>query len=155
MDHGFSREMEPWEYTDGCIYLLRELTTTHKKDLVCNYLEQMSEIGYIDSFKHAATMKENLFKSLVTIVDNIGKKKFRSFVETCLDPAFRCMKQEENQNCKIAAEDFIIHLKKTYGDNIFKAILESHDPRYLQELDRLVMIENSQPKGPGFMYNHH
>ena len=27
MDHGFTRAQEPWEMTDGCIYLLRELST--------------------------------------------------------------------------------------------------------------------------------
>lgn len=111
----------------------------------------MSELGFIDSFKHSAAMKENLFKSLLLIVDNLGKKKFRSFVEVTLDPAFRNLKNE-NQNCKVSAEDYLIHLKKTYGDNIFKAILESHDPRYLQELERLTMIENTIPKQEGFIY---
>ena len=26
MDHGFTRAQEPWEMTDGAIYLLRELS---------------------------------------------------------------------------------------------------------------------------------
>lgn len=151
MDHGFSRHIEPWEYSDGCIYLVRELTNTHKKDLALNYLEQMAELGYIDSFKHSAGMKENLFKSLTMMLENIGKKKFRSFVEITLDPAFRNLKNE-HQNCKVSAEDYLISLKKAYGDNIFKAIIEGHDPKFLPELDRLTMIENSIPKQDGFIY---
>jgi hypothetical protein len=58
---------------------------------------------------------------------------------------------DENQNCKAAAEDFLILLKKTYGDNIFKAIIESHDSRYLSELEGLAMIENSYAKTPAQM----
>lgn len=87
----------------------------------------MAELGYIDSFKHSAGMKENLFKSLTMMLENIGKKKFRSFVEITLDPAFRNLKNE-HQNCKVSAEDYLISLKKAYGDNIFKAIIEGHDP---------------------------
>lgn len=26
MDHGFQRHTEPWEHTDGCIYLAREIS---------------------------------------------------------------------------------------------------------------------------------
>jgi hypothetical protein len=88
--------MEPWEYSDGCIYLMRELSTTSKRDLLCNYYEQMSELGFVDQFKHSAAMKENLFKSLMVIVDNHGKKKFRNFVECFLDGAFRNIKSKSN-----------------------------------------------------------
>lgn len=153
MDHGFAREMEPWEYSDGCIYLVRELAQSSKKDLLPNYLEKVAELGYIDSFKHSAAMKENLFKSLVQIVEGLGKKKFRAFVEVFFDPTFRNLKNE-HQNCRVSAEDFLICLKKTYGKAIFTAMVESHDPRYLPELERLEMIENTMPKQEGFVYGH-
>lgn len=32
MDHGFARAMEPWELTDGCVYLLKELTMVRCAD---------------------------------------------------------------------------------------------------------------------------
>jgi len=41
MDHGFSRSQEPWELSDGAVYLLRELSTTNKADLLFNYLEKV------------------------------------------------------------------------------------------------------------------
>jgi hypothetical protein len=31
MDHGFARDAEPWEYSDGSIYLLREMSLCGEK----------------------------------------------------------------------------------------------------------------------------
>jgi len=101
MDHGFSRAQEPWELSDGCIYLLRELSKARNQnepkvvakalDLFVKHAMSLADLGFVDHFKHAASLKENLFKSMREIVspDGVGKKKFRSFVELFLDPAFR------------------------------------------------------------------
>ena len=101
MDHGFSRAQEPWELSDGCIYLLRELSKARNQnepkvvakvlDLFAKHAMSLADLGFVDHFKHSASLKENLFKSMRDIVspDGIGKKKFRSFVELFLDPAFR------------------------------------------------------------------
>ena len=101
MDHGFTRAPEPWESSDGCIYVLRELSKARNQsepkvvakalDLFVKHSMSLADLGFVDHFKHSASMKENLFKSMREIVsqDGIGKKKFRSFVEIFLDPAFR------------------------------------------------------------------
>ena len=94
MYHGFSRAMEPWEMSDGCCFLIRELSLTGEKaaSLVMNNLQNMVDLGLVDHFKHAQTMKENLFKSLKEMIvspDGLGKKKYRSMVEMFLEPAFR------------------------------------------------------------------
>jgi len=33
-----------------------------------------------------------------------------------------------------AAQDFLVECDKTYGENIFKAIVEGHDERYVSDL---------------------
>ena len=55
MDHGFTRAMEPWEMSDGCVFLIRELSLTGDKAaaLVMNNLQGMCDLGLIDHFKHA------------------------------------------------------------------------------------------------------
>jgi len=93
--------------TDGCIYLLRELSTLgdsepKNQEFVISQLEQLADIGFTDHFKHALQLKEDLFKSLMLIVTSLGKKKFRSHVEIFLDPIFRNIKEEET-NCGVAA----------------------------------------------------
>ena len=101
MDHGFSRATEPWEHSDGCIYVFRELAKARNQsdpkvvskaiDLFVKHAMSLADLGFVDHFKHSASMKENLFKTMREIVspEGIGKKKFRSFVEIFLDPAFR------------------------------------------------------------------
>jgi hypothetical protein len=135
MDHGFSRPKEAWEQSDGVIFLLREASAVESMQaFVVKNLEKLADLAYVDHFKHASALKENLFKSLSQILKNLGKKKFRGYVETFLDPTFRNAKSAEAQNMAIAAQDFIMELEKTYGENIFKAILASHDDRYIADL---------------------
>ena len=137
MDHGFSRAQEMWELTDGAIFILREVAHIESmQDLVVKNLENISTLAYIDHFKHAHTLKETIFKSMIAVLKGIGKKKFRGYIELYLDPTFRAANNLENLNMAVAAQDFILDLEKTYGPGIFKAILEGHDQRFIQDLER-------------------
>lgn len=144
MDHGFTRHTELWEYSDGCIFLIKELSKVRCEsdakvvskvvELISKHIEDFSYIGFIDHFKHAAHMKEHLFKSASVLCspEGLGKKKFRPFVEIFMDPTFRNT-NHSTQNCAVAAQDFLITLEKVYGENITKAIIESQNPSYLEE----------------------
>ena len=135
MDHGFQRPTEMWELSDGVIFILSEVSSEEfMQDFVVSNLENLSNLGYIDHFKHCHVLKENLFNSLILILRGLGKKKFRGHVELFLDPAFRNAKSLDKQNMAIAAQEFIMAMEKMYGENIFKAIVESHDDRYLKQL---------------------
>ena len=124
MDHGFQRSKELWEMSDGAIFMIREVSQFEEMhDHIVKNLENLSNLGYIDHFKHSHSLKESLFKSLPVILRNIGKKKFRGFVELFLDPVFRNAKNQDNLNMALAAQDFILEMEKTYGPGIFKAIL--------------------------------
>jgi hypothetical protein len=131
MDHGFTRAKEPWEHSDGCIYLLRELSGSKRAALLANYLDSLSELAYVDHFKHSAHMKENLFKSVTKIMQNL-KKKFRPFLELFLDALFRNV-GNSNRNCAAAAEDCLLAMEKQLGENIFKAVLEKENPGYVDK----------------------
>ena len=98
----------------------------------------LSDLGFVDHFKHASSMKEHLFKALTVIASNegLGKKHFRSCVELFIDPAFRNTKHV-SQNCAVAAQDFINSLGKVYGEGIAKAIIENHDSRLLAEYEEI------------------
>lgn len=80
-------------------------------------------------------MKENLFKSVNTIMQHL-QKKFRPFLELFLGPTFRNTKNE-NRNCAVAAEDLLLNMEKQLGPNIFKAILEKEDSTYLDKFINL------------------
>ena len=116
MDHGFTRAKEQWEMSDGAIFMLREASAYEDMhEFTIANLEGLSDLGYVDHFKHYHFLKQNLFKSLGKILDNLGKKKFRGHVELFLDPAFRTAKVLEHQGMALAAQDFILFLEKTYG----------------------------------------
>lgn len=135
MDHGFARAKEPWERSDGCVNLLRELSKSKKASLVPNYIESLSELCYVDHFKHAAHLKENIFRSLIVIMQSL-QKKFRPFLELFLDSLFRNLKNE-NRNCAAAAEDCLLAMEKQIGENIFKAILEKENPSFYDQFSLL------------------
>ena len=43
MDHGFSRAKQPWEATDGCVYLLRELAL-QKPEEAAQFMPTLAEV---------------------------------------------------------------------------------------------------------------
>ena len=50
----------------------------------------------------------------------------------------------------ISAQELLINLEKIYGPSIFKAILENHDSRYVDDFDR---FKREQVKPRDFIYN--
>jgi len=104
--------------------------------IIIKNLDNLSSLGYIDHFKHSHSLRETLFKSLVKILRNLGKKNFRGYIELFLDPTFRNAKNQDNLNMALAAQDFILEMEKTYGAGIFKAIVEAHDDRYIADLEK-------------------
>lgn len=153
MDHGFTRAKELWEMTDGSIFLLREASAFEDMhSFVVSHLESLSDLGYVDHFKHYHFLKQNLFKSTTKIITNMGKKKFRAHVELFLDPSFRTAKVLEHQGMALAAQDFILFLEKTYGQGIFKAIIEGHDERYIADLQKYKEQAQRLPN-QDFIYN--
>jgi hypothetical protein len=76
-------------------------------------------------------MKEALWKSMKMMLDRMPKKKFRPSLELFLDPAFRAAKHETHQNMAVAAQNFILKCDEVYGVGIFKAVVESHDEKFV------------------------
>jgi len=89
MDHGFSREREPWEASDGALFLLREMAQVAPES-VLQFLPVASvDIAYVQDFAYAANLHETLWKCLPQIAKGIGKKAFKSHLEPFLEPMFR------------------------------------------------------------------
>jgi len=73
--------------------------------------------------------------------EGLGKKAFRHYVELFLEPAFRNI-NNQSMNGGFAAQDLIVNMNNAYGNNVFSAIVEQYDSRYLQDLER---IKNHRP----------
>lgn len=58
MDHGFSRPKESWEMSDGAISMLKEASAFEDmQEFTIANLENLSDLGYIDHFKHYHYLK--------------------------------------------------------------------------------------------------
>ncbi len=138
MDHGFSRPKEPWELTDGCLYLLRELALNGKFDVFKKYAMKMADTARFDHFKHSSQMRETLMRSLQMIAAEADKKQFRGCVVLFLEATYDKCLRDPAMNTKVAAQDFVIAQCKKWGKSFYREIIRSEDDMYLDQLDRVI-----------------
>ncbi|CDW87499.1 uncharacterized protein loc100889564 [Stylonychia lemnae] len=155
VDPGFLRPAELWEFSDGSIYLMREISK-HSKIIGQDFqklLQSLPDLGFLDQFTEASLLKENLFQSLVEIILNFGKSQFRPYLELFIEPAFRTAK-DDRYNCQYPAQEFVMTLVKVYGQSIVRAVIESYDDRFLGDFQNIIERENKshplQGRYPGF-----
>ena len=60
MDHGFKRDPEPWESTDGCVYLLRELAHVAPGKAL-PLLDSLAAAARKVDFRHALALQETIW----------------------------------------------------------------------------------------------
>ena len=91
MDHGYCRPKEPWEDTDGCVYLVRELSRV-APGRGANYLPKLAAAlescfitppeGYrVARFAGAETLEQTIWKQLPAIAELVGKRAFKRHIE--------------------------------------------------------------------------
>lgn len=52
MEHINTKQKEPWELTDGSIFMLKEASSIHElHEFILQNLENLANIGKIDHFK--------------------------------------------------------------------------------------------------------
>eukprot|EP00850_Spirogloea_muscicola_P014971 SM000111S18794 [mRNA] locus=s111:183250:196627:+ [translate_table: standard] len=151
MDHGFSRAKEPWEASDGAIYLLKELAlaSPHQAlqfmptlaDLVCfRFQPALSTFmsKYIDDVKnyavtvfgdcrtrhfgHYHNLLETLYKQLPHIAEHIGKRPFKQYLDIFIEPLFFALSCGQRA-AEVAAEECLQKLQALIGPSIFAARL--------------------------------
>lgn len=65
---------------------------------------------------------------------NMGKRKFRPFVDALIEPTF-VNATSENKNCSLSAQEFLISLGKTLGERILKALVDQLNSAYSRHYD--------------------
>ena len=141
MDHGFAREKEPWEATDGAIYMIRELATVAPEE-VPRFLPGLAEISRLTHFSHCLSLQETLWKALPAIAGGIGKKAFKPYLEEFIGPMFRGLSCG-HRLCEAAAGRCIGELRDLIGPGIFEGRLDSEQKALLHSAPEIPM-----PKGP-------
>ena len=94
---GFEKPIEPWELSDGCVLLLRELSAVKPAiAIVMKHLPTLAELSTLTHFKQSMLLAENIMTSLTQIAQSLGKAKFRPFLDdpSLVDALFRNAKAE-------------------------------------------------------------
>lgn len=125
MDHGFARAKQPWEATDGAIYLLRELATV-APDRAVKFLPALAEVAGARHFIHYNALQETLWKQLPAIAVAVGKKEFKRHLQPFLSPLFICLRSS-HRLASHAAGECVACLRDFVGVGIFKGRLEPDD----------------------------
>ncbi|EDQ91390.1 uncharacterized protein MONBRDRAFT_23736 [Monosiga brevicollis MX1] len=126
MDCAFHRPQEPWERSDGCMYLLRELSAL-LPDEVAGLLSQVVDLAKLRHYKHYCNFLETLWKQLPIIAKNISKKRFKPHIQGFI-PSMAHSLQSSHQLSRAAAEDCTRQLCALLGPTIFLGRVELEDP---------------------------
>jgi len=136
MDHGFSRDREMWEYTDGCVHLLRELvaalpTSQYFDQFVPSTLPQIA--GKRD-FAHFHELQQTVWKSIPAMGRAVGKRKFKMYLELLLVPMIETL-ECKNRLAMNAAGQCITFCNTFIGSKFFIPRLKP---------DQLQVVQSSQ-----------
>lgn len=89
MDFGFSRDQEPWEATDGAVFMVAELAGV-RPQAAAEHLPQLAEVvGRANGFGVACKLRESLWRMLPRISTGIGKQLLKRHLEPFLAPLFQ------------------------------------------------------------------
>ncbi len=117
MDHGFQRPAEPWEVTDGAIYLLREISSV-RPELVAELIEVAIDVVRLRHYSHNVYLKETFWKAVPVIAKNMGKRPFKRILQPLLGPMVDTLLCS-HRLAKHAAADCVEFLVKFVGKLIF------------------------------------
>jgi len=131
MDHGFARDKEPWEATDGSLYMIRELADV-SPDAVVEFLPEMAKVAGLTHFAHCVVLQETLWKVLPHVARGIGKQRFKAELPEFVEPMFRCL-TSEHRLCQVAAGLCIAQIRDLLGPRIFEGRLNEEQRRLLHE----------------------
>lgn len=129
-DYGMSRPAEPWEASDGSVYLLREIAAI-SPGTVTQFMGTLAELGELTHFTHYVTLHETLWKCLPDIMNAVGKAECKKHVESFLYSLFRDL-ECGHQLCEVSAGHCIAKIRDYLGPGIFFGRL-TEDQRLIYE----------------------
>lgn len=128
---------EPWEHTDGAIYLVRELCDV-APDVAVSYLPLVADVAILRHFPQTAVLQETVWKQVPLMCAALGKKEFKRHLEVFFDPLVFTL-QGSHRLATFAARDCVARLSKQIGPSIFLGRLQAN-PAWLEALAPLVSV---------------
>ncbi|KAF1790037.1 Leucine-rich repeat domain, L domain-like [Phytophthora cactorum] len=132
------RDKEPWEHTDGAIYMVRELCAV-APDVAVKFLPQVADIAILRHFPQTAVLQETIWKQLPLMCEALGKKVFKRYLELFFDPLVFTL-QGTSRLAKFAARDCVAQTSKQIGPSIFLGRLDAN-PTWKETLGPVVPVQ--------------
>ncbi|DBA94489.1 hypothetical protein WJX77_006689 [Trebouxia sp. C0004] len=123
MEYGYTRPRQPWEASDGAVYLLRQLAEVEPQQVV-PFLSTLAHIARLNHFPHARNLQETIWKQLGAIMSALGKRAFKPYLEPFIEPLFDSLTCGQ-QTTAAAAGEFIGQVRDLLGPNIWAGRLSS------------------------------
>lgn len=124
-DHGFENGVEPWEATDGALYLLREYSSLYPEDpFITSFFPLLIEISALRSFAHFHFLLECLWNQVVAIARNIGSRFDLEITKQFVPALVDCV-QCDNRTAANAAGYAAQEIRKLVGESAFDALLST------------------------------
>jgi hypothetical protein len=116
------RDKQPWEASDGAVYLLRDLAPLLPA-AVPEFLPTVADLARLATFQHAYNLHETIWRALPEIARALGAKEFKRHLEQFLGPAFADLKCG-HQLSEVAAGKCIASLRDLIGPRILAGRLD-------------------------------
>jgi len=143
-----NRPKQPWEATDGCLYLIRELIETCNQpdsvqpplsdETLLPLLQEVADICRVSHFPQSDELRATLWRQLPSMMAAIGKLRCkRLYLEVFLDLLMRNLESRTaSAISKHAAGTCAAELSNLVGPNIFRGRL--YDDYQKEVLDRVL-----------------
>ena len=132
MDHGFLRDKQPWEYTEGVVFLAKDLAAIDFA-LIQPLAEQLCDVCRMEVNEN---LKQTFWRNFAALGIGAGKQPFKQILELFIPYMFRDL-QHHNRSIAFAVQDCILAISDFIGENIFKGRVEMVNPDLVPVLQGL------------------
>lgn len=128
---------QPWMRTDGCVYLIAELSQnpiTHKD--IIEVLQLLSEAVTCKHYSQHVQLFETVCRALPLVAKGIGKKDFKASFHLFIQMLFYSL-NHANLATSRAAKECLLELVQVLGKGIVRYRIENFDVLLLPKFDEV------------------
>eukprot|EP01130_Rhizamoeba_saxonica_P008163 TRINITY_DN3297_c1_g1_i1.p1 TRINITY_DN3297_c1_g1~~TRINITY_DN3297_c1_g1_i1.p1 ORF type:complete len:644 (-),score=136.08 TRINITY_DN3297_c1_g1_i1:20-1951(-) len=131
-DHGFTHDEQPWEMSDGAIYLLRELAILHPERAI-EFLDTLAEISRLKGFfAHIHVLLQTIWRQLPKIAQCIGSEVMAGKIEQFIEPLFDSLSSGHR----------LLESQAGFAVDEMRSLLGDDFDKYLTEEYKNMMVQN-------------
>jgi hypothetical protein len=158
------RPKQPWEATDGCLYLIRELIETCSEpdsslpplsdEILLPLLREVADVCRVSHFPQGEDLRTTLWRQLPSMMHAVGKQRTkRLYLEVFLDQLMRNLEaRTASAMSKHAAATCAHELSVLVGPSIFRGRL--YDDYQRELLDRVLRERKMEEQNMAAMIAH-